>query len=66
MSASITPLAYVYDGRRCLGHIIARDMAGFEAFDANDGSLGLFPPAVKRNGRAASGDTSDATRDAFE
>jgi hypothetical protein len=24
------PLAYVYDGRQCLGHIIARGKTGFE------------------------------------
>ena len=32
MSTSTTPLAYVYDGRRCLGHILDRGKAGFEAF----------------------------------
>jgi hypothetical protein len=37
-----SPLAYVYDGRQCLGHIIARGKAGFEAFDSDDKSLGLF------------------------
>jgi hypothetical protein len=40
---AVSPLAYVYDGRRCLGHIIARGKAGFEAFDADDRSVGLFP-----------------------
>ena len=34
-------LSYVYDGRICLGHILARGPAGFEAFDHNDRSLGL-------------------------
>ena len=33
----------VYDGQRCLGHIIARGKRGFEAFDADDCSLGTFP-----------------------
>jgi hypothetical protein len=33
----------VYDGRTCLGHIIARGKRGFEAFDADDNSLGTFP-----------------------
>jgi len=36
------PLAYVYDGRQCLGHVLARGPAGFEAFDANDTSVGIF------------------------
>jgi len=38
-----TPLAYCYDGRKCAGHILGRGPAGFEAFDSNDKSLGLFP-----------------------
>jgi hypothetical protein len=38
-----SPLAYVYDGRRCLGFILARGKPGFEAFDADDKSVGLFP-----------------------
>ena len=33
----------VYDGQRCLGHIIVRGKRGFEAFDADDCSLGTFP-----------------------
>jgi hypothetical protein len=32
----------VYDGRACLGFILARGHAGFEAFTADDQSLGLF------------------------
>jgi hypothetical protein len=39
---TVAPLSYVYDGRRCLGHIIARGKTGFEAFDSDDKSLGLF------------------------
>ncbi len=35
-------MVFVYDGRQCLGHVIARGVAGFEAFDAADKSLGLF------------------------
>jgi hypothetical protein len=33
----------VYDGRVCLGHILNRGKLGFEAFDADDSSLGTFP-----------------------
>ena len=34
--------ASVYDGQQCIGHIIARDKLGFEAFDVDDISLGVF------------------------
>ena len=30
----------VYDGQRCLGHIITRGKRGYEAFDADHNSLG--------------------------
>jgi hypothetical protein len=33
----------VYDGRRCVGHLLLRGKAGVEAYDAADHSLGLFP-----------------------
>jgi hypothetical protein len=39
----VSPMAYVYDGREALGQVIARGKAGFEAFDADDKSVGLFP-----------------------
>jgi len=37
------PVVAVYDGRTCLGHIRGRGKAGFEAFDGDDRSLGVFP-----------------------
>jgi hypothetical protein len=37
------PLVSIYDGQRCLGFILARGKTGFEAFAANEQSLGLFP-----------------------
>ena len=37
-----SPLAYVYDGRHCLGHVLSRGPKGFEAFNTDDRSLGLF------------------------
>jgi hypothetical protein len=40
------PLAYVTDGREAVGHIIARGKLGYEAFDREEHSLGLFPTAV--------------------
>jgi hypothetical protein len=33
----------VYAGQRCLGHIIAFGKPGFEAFDVDNKSLGIFP-----------------------
>ena len=42
MSGPQTAMLSVYDGQRCLGHIIVRGKRGFEAFDADDNSLGVF------------------------
>jgi hypothetical protein len=36
-------LACVYSGQVCLGFVINRAAAGFEAFSADKKSLGLFP-----------------------
>jgi hypothetical protein len=36
------PLVSIYDGQRCLGFILARGKTGFEAFAADEQSLGLF------------------------
>jgi hypothetical protein len=33
----------VYSGKICLGFVLARGDAGFEAFSADEKSLGLFP-----------------------
>jgi hypothetical protein len=38
----LTPLAYVYDGRQCLGHVLARGRLGYELFDRDEKSLGIF------------------------
>jgi hypothetical protein len=35
-------LAYVYDGRECLGHVLGRGKLGFEALDRDDKSIGIF------------------------
>ena len=40
-----TSFAYVHDGRVCVGHVLERGSAGFEAFDDYDISLGIFPTA---------------------
>jgi hypothetical protein len=36
-------LQFVYSGRVCLGRIVCRGKLGFEAFDADERSLGIFP-----------------------
>jgi hypothetical protein len=42
-SPSSSPLLSIYDGRRCCGWVFARGRAGFEAFTAEQQSLGTFP-----------------------
>jgi len=37
-----SPLSYVYDGRDCLGFILARGKLGFEAIARDERSLGFF------------------------
>ena len=39
---SPSPLSYVYDGRDCLGFILARGKLGFEAIARDERSLGFF------------------------
>jgi hypothetical protein len=45
MKNTSAPLSYVYDGRACLGFVLSRGRAGFEAFDCEERSLGLYPAA---------------------
>jgi hypothetical protein len=40
---SKTPLVSVCDGRECVGFILARGKTGFEAFDCDERSLGVYP-----------------------
>jgi hypothetical protein len=45
-----TGMLSVYDGQRCIGHLIRRGKCGVEAFDLDDRSLGVFasqPEAIK-------------------
>ena len=37
------PMSYIYDGRACLGFVLARGKLGFEALDREEHSLGIFP-----------------------
>jgi hypothetical protein len=48
---AISPLAYVYDGRECLGFVLARGKLGFEALDREEHSPGLF--STQREAAAA-------------
>jgi hypothetical protein len=41
-TAPLAPLSFVYDGRDCLGFILARGKLGFEAMDRDERSLGVF------------------------
>jgi hypothetical protein len=45
MKTTTAPLSYVYAGRACLGFVLSRGRAGFEAFDRDERSLGLYPTA---------------------
>jgi hypothetical protein len=39
----IHPIIPVFSGKVCLGFVLARGEAGFEAFGADEKSLGRFP-----------------------
>jgi hypothetical protein len=41
--ATAPTLVSVYSGRTCLGFVLARGCRGFEAYAADERSLGLFP-----------------------
>ena len=47
MAVLIEPFASVYDDGSRLGVILARGRGGFEAYAADDHSLGLFPSPRK-------------------
>jgi hypothetical protein len=36
-------LQSVYSGRECIGRIVCRGKLGFEAYDSDERSLGIFP-----------------------
>jgi hypothetical protein len=46
-------LQFVYNGRECIGRIACLGRRGFEAFDADGRSLGVFP-SLKRAADAVS------------
>jgi hypothetical protein len=54
----LTSLSYVLTNDRCVGYLIKRGKTGFEAFDADDRSLGTFAAeddavAAVRKGRVS-------------
>src|SRR5215813_11824762 len=51
MTVLVEPFASVYDDRSRLGIILARGRGGFEAYAADDHSLGLFPSPRKAAAR---------------
>jgi hypothetical protein len=53
-TTATTPLVSVYDGRTCLGFVLARGKLGFEAFTADERSLGTY--ATQREAAAAIGE----------
>jgi hypothetical protein len=42
-TAPTMPMVLVHDGRKCIGFVIARGRLGFEAFSADQRSLGILP-----------------------
>jgi hypothetical protein len=40
--STTTPMLSVYDGRQCVGWVLARGRRGYEAFTAGERSLGMF------------------------
>ena len=36
------PMLSIYDGRQCVGFVLARGRRGYEAFTAGERSLGMF------------------------
>jgi hypothetical protein len=41
--ASTTSWMPVFEGQTCVGHVLSRGKTGYEAFDNDDRSRGLFP-----------------------
>jgi hypothetical protein len=41
-STSSSPMVSIYDGQQCCGWVYARGRTGFEAFTADQRSLGTF------------------------
>jgi hypothetical protein len=46
MSGTISSMSYVTDGREAIGFVCSRGKLGFEAFDTEERSLGMFKTAA--------------------
>jgi hypothetical protein len=43
----VSTLTPVFDGNICIGHVLQRGCRGFEAFNADDASRGMFTTAAE-------------------
>jgi hypothetical protein len=50
-AAQSSPLLSAYDGQRCIGFVCSRGKLGFESFDTEERSLGMY--ATQREAAAA-------------
>ena len=58
------PMVYVYSaGHGCLGFVMTRGVAGFEAFDREQQSLGIFPTQQEAAAAIICEKKSPATKD---
>jgi hypothetical protein len=53
---SATAMLSVYDGRHCIGFVLPRCKVGFEAFDRDERSRGLFPTQQDAIGALSTGE----------
>jgi hypothetical protein len=45
------PMISIYDGRSCIGFVLARGRRGYESFDASEYSFGVFETKNERSTR---------------
>jgi hypothetical protein len=50
----------VFDGRRCIGHVLRRGPREYEAFDSHDVSLGVYPSKAEAAAALTIGVKGDA------
>jgi hypothetical protein len=58
-AAPSSSMLALYEGQRCIGHLIVRGKSGFEAYDIEDRSLGVYP---SQRGGHAGGAQADPRR----
>jgi hypothetical protein len=62
-TAPLAPLSFVYDGRDCLGFILARGKLGFEAMDRDERITWRFSNAARSGNRNHAGAIMSAPGD---